>query len=80
MPKQKKNREGNAPIAFRPGTLQRDRLNQLIEHRSQNQSTVLNAAIDLLWLLDIGYDRISLIQQADTLKDECMRRERDGRG
>lgn len=67
MPQQKQNRDGNEPVSFRPGTLQRDRLNQLIEHRQQNQSTVINAALDLLWLLDIGFERIDQMRQADIL-------------
>ena len=67
MPQQKRDRDGNEPVSFRPGALQRDRLNQLIECRQQNQSTIINAALDLLWLLDIGFERVDQIRQADIL-------------
>ena len=70
MPQQKRKQAENAPVSFRPGALQRYRLDELIEHRQQNQSTVINAALDLLWLLDIGYDNLEQIkQQADVLTD-----------
>lgn len=67
MPQQKRQVAGNDPVSFRPGALQRERLNQLIEHRQQNQSVVLNAAIDLLWLFDIGFVKFDEMRQADIL-------------
>ncbi|RJQ32810.1 MAG: hypothetical protein C4589_00315 [Peptococcaceae bacterium] len=69
MPQQKRQVAGNKPISFRPGALQRERLNQLIEQRGQHQTAVLNAAIDLLWLLDCGYDQLQIKLAADLLTD-----------
>lgn len=67
MPQQKRQVAANAPIAFRPGALQRERLNQLIEYRGQNQSIILNAALDLLYLFDLGFARLDQMRQADLL-------------
>lgn len=67
MPRQKRQVVGNKPVSFRPGTLQRDRLDQLIERRQQNQSIILNAAIDLMFYLDIDFDKLDLMRQADIL-------------
>jgi hypothetical protein len=68
MPKQKRKQAENTPVSFRPGALQRHRLNELIDYRQQNQSTVINAALDLLWLLDIGYCNLEQLKtQTDIL-------------
>jgi len=68
MPKQKRQTNESKPVSFRPGVLQRNRLDKLIQYRQQNQSAVLNAAIDLLWLFDIGYDKqLNTIRTADIL-------------
>lgn len=67
MPQQKHQTGESKPVSFRPGAIQRNRIDQLIELRQQNQSTILNAAIDLLWLFDIGFDRLDLMRQADLL-------------
>lgn len=67
MPTQKRKLAGNEPISFRPGALQKSRLDELAKHRQQNQSTVLNAAIDLLWLFDIGFVNFDEMRQADVL-------------
>lgn len=67
MPQQKRQVAENKPVSFRPGALQRDRLDQLIERRQQSQTNVINAAIDLLFYLDIGFDQLDLMRQADIL-------------
>jgi len=68
MPIQKRTQAENMPISFRPGALQRERLDQLLQHRQQNQSAVLNASIDLLWLFDIGHVKLGEIQDDPLLK------------
>ena len=67
MPQQKRKQAENTPVSFRPGALQRQRLDELRQYRNQSQTTVLNAALDLLWLLDIGYENLEQIKQADVL-------------
>lgn len=68
MPKQKRPVAENKPISFRPGALQRDRLDKLITYRQQHRSAVLNAAIDLLFLMDLGYEQMeTVMRQADVL-------------
>lgn len=67
MPRQQRRTDGGHPVSLRLGVLQRDRLNQLIELRQQNQTTVFNAAIDLLWLFDIGFVQVDAMKQADAL-------------
>lgn len=67
MPQQKRHVAENKPVSFRPGALQRDRLNQLINHRQQSQTSIINAAIDLLYLFDIGFDQLDQMRQADIL-------------
>lgn len=69
MPRQQRQTGENTPVSFRPGALQRDRLDQLIEYRQQSQTTVINAALDLLWLFDIGFDQLDVMRQADILTD-----------
>jgi len=67
MPQQNRQVAENKPVSFRPGALQRDRLNQLMKYRQQNQSVVINIAIDLLYLFDLGFDQLEQMRQADLL-------------